>query len=429
MRKKCDILICCCSGIGETFSRDLLGRLLHAGYHAALYLDKPDDEAVRNAKDFLIVLSPGSLEPGNDVFLGSVERAVRSGANVIPLKLEGFERPSKGTLPTQIREILDFEDVSFTNDHFHGSVKKLCKRFLISRKHLDRRIACAVFICAAIFVAGMLSYLHTKVIPAFSLYVSYDEKAGGISDSPFKYWRKNYYFEKKGGDVRSMDVTPAAVLEIIINAPSDGAGRRMGAVRIGLDNYFEDLDDGGSYDDRAFIPENNAELVKECLPELADCLRKHGMTLFMYSMKVYFTVTYKDVFGITHSKLYEPDFNYDYVYTQLDKETGEYLFLRSTSDPTLYEGKSIEEAYGKLTIAKTKKQMLDRIGRLAQDISNDRAKLLDKDCNAIDNGDGTDTMDPYYAFLTFTVKYRNDIFTWFHAEHKDCALRKDYVQQ
>lgn len=100
---------------------------LHAGY-----FDKAILKNIESTPNFIVVLSPNCLErcaDENDWFRQEIAQAIRTERNIIPLLMPGFEFPGKDALPADIRELRQYQSVTYSHEFFDAMVEKI-KRYL-----------------------------------------------------------------------------------------------------------------------------------------------------------------------------------------------------------------------------------------------------------------------------------------------------------
>lgn len=110
-----------------------LARMIHEALEEmsySAYLDVADrragrfDEAlykhIRNAPNFVVILSPGCLErcpEGEDYFLGEIAQALAAGRKIIPVKMSKFEFPAAGALPADLQNLPLQQYVTYLPEH------------------------------------------------------------------------------------------------------------------------------------------------------------------------------------------------------------------------------------------------------------------------------------------------------------------------
>ncbi len=435
---KCDIFITYRFDEGKIYAKDLYDKLKSKGYWVCLDLENPNKKESKyifscldNAKDFILILPPHALDFGrysdDTAFQEKIKQAIKSKANIIPIELDNFKWPESTNFPESLRDILEFQSI-LVNRHFgNQEIIKLTKRnrkskkkFLKSKKHLNQKVYCTIIICAlfAIFIA--LSFCYVKSMPVFFLNVTNNKQLQDTLENRYKHWDKCYAITNTGGRIGNININPTATIEIIVDSETEGHSGRMGSITIGIKNYFEQIYhiDGKTFNSVS-IAETKSHLIAEYLAEIVDSLQKQNLNLIMYSVKIHFLVTYRDMLGPEHNIILEPDFDYDFSCTAQDEETEIYLLPRTIIDTTLYKRKSVLEPYI-ISEVMNDDQIVPNAEQIAQIIDNNKKLLFDKDCNFTTNNDGTLSGDTYYIFSI--LKNDSDDTIMLHAEHDNCVL-------
>ena len=128
---------------GETMAILLRDRLVAKGYRVfldveALRSGKFNEkllQVIENCKDFIIVLSPNSLDRcinEGDWVRNEISHALSNGKNVVPVFLRGFTWPEN--LPGDISELPNHNGIDAANNmYFDAAIDLLTDKFIISR--------------------------------------------------------------------------------------------------------------------------------------------------------------------------------------------------------------------------------------------------------------------------------------------------------
>lgn len=84
-------------------------------------------------KSFLLICSPGCFDrciDRDDWLIREIAHALRLKLNIVPVVLDGFQWPSKDSLPSNIREILRHNDFQYSHKLFKSNCKILATRLL-----------------------------------------------------------------------------------------------------------------------------------------------------------------------------------------------------------------------------------------------------------------------------------------------------------
>ena len=154
-------------------------------------------------------------------------------------------------------------------------------------------------------------------------------------------------------------------------------------------------------------------------------MQKRNLVLCMYAVKMHFFITYKDLFGIEHHEILEPDFNYDFSFVAPDKESDGYLLPRSFMNTTLYKRKSAAEPDIIVELMEDG-QMEPKADQLAQSIDHNKKQLFYKDCGIRKNDSKTNRMNAYYTFFKKRIEKNKTVTEQLHVQHDDCAIMKNY---
>jgi hypothetical protein len=140
--------------------------------------DKKIFRSIGMCKDFLVVLTPGSLDDANDAnntpswMHQEVAFALKSEKNIIPIFVQGFSFPS--TLPEDLRKLKDITGTTKGEiDAFEGSMLNLRNKFLLSKPKPS--VARLVTIVLAIVLAIVL-------VIALVLFLRHIPQSGGTPE-------------------------------------------------------------------------------------------------------------------------------------------------------------------------------------------------------------------------------------------------------
>ncbi len=180
--KKYDIFISYRRNGGEFTAKTLRDKLEDLGYRVFFDVESLRSgnfntelySVIENCKDFIIVMSPGSLDRctnQDDWVRLELEKALRCNKNVVPVLLRGFSFPDE--LPDSIDEVRFKNGIEANPQFFDAFISKL-QEFLITKPPLFRRAVnnpvfkrvfpsvVALAIVAAIFVGGFLFWKNTR---------------------------------------------------------------------------------------------------------------------------------------------------------------------------------------------------------------------------------------------------------------------------
>ena len=142
-------------------------RLSQLGYRVAYDIeslrsgvfDEQILKIIRSCKDVIVVLGPGALDRcvnPDDWVRQEVACALANRKNIVPLLLRGFAFPSAENLPEDIRELVRYNGVGASMEHFDSTFERVRGR-LSARPHgrLLKRIAGGL--AAALLIAGAVT--------------------------------------------------------------------------------------------------------------------------------------------------------------------------------------------------------------------------------------------------------------------------------
>ena len=131
---------------GIDTARTFYDRLSAMGYRVSF-----DIETLRNGKfneqlyqrideckDVIVVLNRTALDlredPDDDWLRLEVAYAIKKGKNIIPVFLRDYESPKPGALPPDIADLVEFQGVTASDEHFDSTLNRICD-LLQSRPH------------------------------------------------------------------------------------------------------------------------------------------------------------------------------------------------------------------------------------------------------------------------------------------------------
>ena len=123
---------------GIDTARTFYDRLSAMGYRVSF-----DIETLRNGKfneqlyrridecrDVIVVLNRTALDlredPDDDWLRMEVAYAIKNGKNIIPVFLRDYEPPKPGTLPPDIADLVKFQGVTASDEHFDSTLNRIC---------------------------------------------------------------------------------------------------------------------------------------------------------------------------------------------------------------------------------------------------------------------------------------------------------------
>ncbi|GFI25061.1 hypothetical protein IMSAGC012_00167 [Lachnospiraceae bacterium] len=434
--KKSDIFISYRSNGGKEFAGRLHDRLEKEGYRvfidvANLNSGKYREQIfshIKQATDFLLILSPNALDfsKKDDLFKEEIEYALKLQKNIVLIKLENFEWPKQ--ISKTIEYLKTFDSIPENHRLFEQMITALTtkdkntkKKLLQSRKHWNFQktlLYFGIMFAVLTVITIILYYYYAKSMPVFSL--SIKDELGFIEYSDDESWSLEYLITNKGENASSVTISPKGSLNFSIVSELGDIPYRMANITIEFTDFFTD---SYSYDDindvSVNIIESNADIVGSYLATIDSSLRENAMYIQEYALKIYFYITYTDVFGITHRDIMEPENNYNYI-TNVDENS----YLRYISDTTLLKCKSIDEPYLILPIG-TGNHIDTDVKDLVADLKSDET-LFDKDCISHENGENDVELEVYLASYfpcSHFITNMNGLVEGPHIKHKGCTFK------
>lgn len=180
--KKKDIFISYRRADGYELAKLVKDHLEKAGY--SVFLDLEDLRAgkfneklysnIENCNDFIIILTPTSLDRCSnegDWVRCEIGHAIKHKKNIVPIIRSGFEFPST-PLPDDIRELPDYNGLSWSPEHFESTITHLMRRLNSTpRKKFKKNVIFGIFIIVVI-VFGCVYYYY-----GFTNEIKHDEFA------------------------------------------------------------------------------------------------------------------------------------------------------------------------------------------------------------------------------------------------------------
>lgn len=124
-------------------------------------------DAIRNCKDVVVLLTPGSLDRcrnEGDWFRTEIATALACGRNVVPLRTAGFQTPDRASLPHDIAALRTHQAVGYSHEHSDSSMEKLCRLLTARPRTASGRngvlIGAAFAVAAVVIPAAVWAILH-----------------------------------------------------------------------------------------------------------------------------------------------------------------------------------------------------------------------------------------------------------------------------
>ena len=99
---------------------------------------------IEQCSDVLVVMSKDSLNlrenPDDDWFRLEIAHALKHKKNIVPVFLRDFTFPQKGELPSDISDLVDYQSVTASQEHFDSVLKRICNRLIAKPQPYDGKI-------------------------------------------------------------------------------------------------------------------------------------------------------------------------------------------------------------------------------------------------------------------------------------------------
>lgn len=90
-------------------------------------------QRIEQCSDVLVILSKDSLylreNPEDDWFRLEIAHALKHKKNIVPVFLRDFKFPQKGELPPDIADLVDYQGVTASQEHFDSTLQRICRNF------------------------------------------------------------------------------------------------------------------------------------------------------------------------------------------------------------------------------------------------------------------------------------------------------------
>ena len=119
-------------------------------FNAQLY------QRIEQCSDVLVIMSKDSLKlrekEDDDWFRLEIAHALKCRKNIVPVFLRDFKFPQKGELPPDIADLVDYQGVTASQEHFDSVLQRICRNFIARPR---RRIGMIVGVVAAILAVSL----------------------------------------------------------------------------------------------------------------------------------------------------------------------------------------------------------------------------------------------------------------------------------
>ncbi len=113
-------------------------------------------QRIEQCSDVLVIMSKDSLDlrenPDDDWFRLEIAHALKHKKNIVPVFLRDFKFPQKGELPSDIADLVDYQGVTASQEHFDSVLQRICRNF---KAKPQRRIGMLVGFASAVLALAV----------------------------------------------------------------------------------------------------------------------------------------------------------------------------------------------------------------------------------------------------------------------------------
>lgn len=139
---------------GDTFARMIKSELEKKKYKVYLdvdslhssYFDEQLLNVIEKSTNFILILTPGSLERCNnpdDWVRKEIVQAIESNCNIIPIFNKGYDFPKPNTFPADLKNIPRYQSIEYSNQYHQAAIEKLIS-FLLKKKKPRKKVVVSV---------------------------------------------------------------------------------------------------------------------------------------------------------------------------------------------------------------------------------------------------------------------------------------------
>ena len=105
-------------------------------------------QRIEQCSDVLVIMSKDSLNlrenPDDDWFRLEIAHALKHKKNIVPVFLRDFKFPQKGELPSDIADLVDYQGVTASQEHFDSVLQRICRNFKAKPQRRKWPVATAI---------------------------------------------------------------------------------------------------------------------------------------------------------------------------------------------------------------------------------------------------------------------------------------------
>lgn len=164
-------------GAGAGVAGELQSKLENLGYKVFLDVDKigsgqfPDQikHAIEECKDFLLVLSPGTLDrcvDEEDWVRREITMAMEFGKNIVGVGLQGFVMPEAEALPAPLQSLTTRQVFVWTHEYRAASFEKIAENLVSTKMKKKKNRQTMFFVLPVLLVLALVVVLLLPKKPA-----------------------------------------------------------------------------------------------------------------------------------------------------------------------------------------------------------------------------------------------------------------------
>ena len=170
-RQRYDIFISYRRKGGDVTARSIYDRLTMMGYRVSYDIETLRSgkfntqlyRRIEECKDVIAIMSADAFELRDNIeddwFRLEIAHAVKHGKNIVPVFLRDFKMPAAGSLPKDIADVVEFQGVTHTAEHFDSVLNKLCRLLKSRRVGFIKKILSIFALLIAVFFGGFSVWL------------------------------------------------------------------------------------------------------------------------------------------------------------------------------------------------------------------------------------------------------------------------------